>query len=176
MSRPKIIEDGITVWARIPLEWKRKIEEMYGNISEFVREAVKEKLAREESSLKEIIVKEIQIHELEIQRLKSILNGIEEKEKTEKQEKEKMLEEYIKIIFSNDVTPAHELFEDAFLFQEYLEDCRRGEIKPETVGETVKEKLDLISEKLQIPISEVCKKALDLYPELREVMEGLRSE
>jgi len=99
MVRPAKIDQGVQVWGRIPLEWKKRIEEVHGNISEFVREAIKEKLAREDEFLREKILKEIELFQLEIEKRRKIIGEIQQEEIQREEEEKAHLISILKAVF-----------------------------------------------------------------------------
>lgn len=94
MSRPKTLKNARTVQGWIEKEDWNWIDENYsGSVSEFVKLAIQEKIAREEPYSKEALKREIEEKEEELEKLKSLYDNIN-KEKQEKirNEEKKVIE------------------------------------------------------------------------------------
>ena len=156
---------NFTLTVRVPYSWVEKIRER-GNLSDYVRDAIKEKLAREEEYFREKIKKEIELYELEIKRRKEILNHYEEIKVRREEEEKAHLITILKAIFEED----RKIQEIQHLNVRDLKEIYKDGEDRKKLRSWIKERLNQISEKTGADYDLLFNLACEYVEGFKEVM------
>ncbi len=164
------------IGTRIPHELKEKIRLIHGDISKFVREAIEEKLARDEPLIRDKILNEISLFEKEIEKRKKLLTIIDEEEKQKEEQANIELLEILRTLFveNQNLTFPSDNGTKITVYgcpvKLYLE---RNILDKEKIAEDVTLALNQLSEIKGIPLSELktlCLKYIEGFKELEGVL------